>query len=270
MSLLLQEVPCPVVHRFGPGVYMREVSMPAGTFVVGRIHRHEHLNLMLSGILDLVDEDGNVIRTVVAPQTFVAPPGRKIARIVADAVWLNIYATDERDIDRLEVLLFDDDVMDARQDEVKRLHVLLRQPERDDYADFCIAYEQASGVDEAGIREASERTDDRVDFPSADAARVTIRPSPIEGRGLFLTSPASAGDVLCAARISGKRTPAGRYANHSHNPNARFLLRDNGDIDLVALRSIAGCVGGSRGEEITVDYRQAVALSGIHVFRGES
>lgn len=265
MSLLTQEVACPVVHRFGPGVYMREVSMPAGALVIGRRHRGEHLNLMLSGILDLVDEAGNVIRTVVAPQTFTAPAGRKIARIVDDTVWLNIYATDERDIDKLEALLFDDDEVDARQADVQALHRELRQPERDDYAAFCAAYEGATGVDGAGIREASERTDDIADFPPADAVRVTVRSSPIEGRGLFLTAPAAAGDVLCAARLDGRRTPAGRYTNHSHNPNAAFALLDNGDMDLVALRAIAGCVGGSRGEEITVDYRQAVALSGVHV-----
>jgi len=270
LSLLAQEVPCPVVHRFGPGVYMREVSMPAGALVVGRRHRGEHLNLMLSGILDLVDEAGNVIRTVVAPQTFTAPPGRKIARIVADTVWLNIYATEERDIDKLEALLFDDDEMDARQESVQALHAALRQPERDDYVAFCADYERATGCDAAFIREVSEADVDLVDFPPADAVRVTVRSSPIEGRGLFLTAPAEAGEVLCAARLDDRRTPAGRYTNHSHNPNARFALLANGDMDLVALRAIAGCVGGSRGEEITVDYRQAVALSGVHVPRGDS
>jgi hypothetical protein len=38
---------------------------------------------------------------------------------------------------------------------------------------------------------------------------------------------------------------------------------ENGDIDLVALRDIAGCKGGELGAEITIDYRKALALSGI-------
>jgi hypothetical protein len=37
----------------------------------------------------------------------------------------------------------------------------------------------------------------------------------------------------------------------------------NGDIDLVALTDIEGCKGGDMGTEITIDYRQALALSGI-------
>jgi hypothetical protein len=42
-----------------------------------------------------------------------------------------------------------------------------------------------------------------------------------------------------------------------------MVKRPNGDIDLVATRQIAGCTGGQPGEEITIDYRQALRLSGI-------
>jgi hypothetical protein len=40
-----------------------------------------------------------------------------------------------------------------------------------------------------------------------------------------------------------------------------MVLRDNGDIDLMARRAIDGCRGGNLGEEITIDYRQSVRLS---------
>ena len=36
---------------------------------------------------------------------------------------------------------------------------------------------------------------------------------------------------------------------------------ESGDIYLVALRDIAGCKGGNLGEEITVDYRQALTVT---------
>ena len=40
-------------------------------------------------------------------------------------------------------------------------------------------------------------------------------------------------------------------------------LLPNGDIDLIALVDLDGCKGGNAGQEVTVDYRQSVELSGI-------
>ena len=40
-----------------------------------------------------------------------------------------------------------------------------------------------------------------------------------------------------------------------------MILLDNGNIDLVAIKDISGCCGGDLGEEITIDYRQAVSLA---------
>jgi len=71
------------------------------------------------------------------------------------------------------------------------------------------------------------------------------------------------GDLIAPARIAGMRTPAGRYTNHSNTPNSAMILTACGDINLIALRDIEGCKGGDNGEEITIDYRQALALSGI-------
>jgi hypothetical protein len=31
---------CPVTHHFGPGVYIREVKIPAGSLVLG--HKHQY------------------------------------------------------------------------------------------------------------------------------------------------------------------------------------------------------------------------------------
>ena len=37
---------CPVTHRFGPGIYIREVLLPRGAYVVGHAHKTVHLNIM--------------------------------------------------------------------------------------------------------------------------------------------------------------------------------------------------------------------------------
>lgn len=99
-ALLQPQVECPVAHHFGPGVYIREVRIPAGTVVVGHSHKDENLNIMLAGKMALV-LDGQV-SIVSAPFQTVAKPGRKAAYVLEDTVWLNVYATTETDIDKLE------------------------------------------------------------------------------------------------------------------------------------------------------------------------
>jgi hypothetical protein len=49
-----------------------------------------------------------------------------------------------------------------------------------------------------------------------------------------------------------------------------MVATDTGDINLVALRDIAGCMGGNMGEEITIDYRAALRLSGIEFNQQEA
>jgi hypothetical protein len=101
IALLAQpQVECPVTHHFGPGIYIREVRIPAGALVVGHSHRDENLNVMLAGKMALL-VDGQ-ISVVEAPFMKVALPGRKVAYAIEETVWQNVYATDETDLDILE------------------------------------------------------------------------------------------------------------------------------------------------------------------------
>jgi hypothetical protein len=67
---LLEEsqVDVPLVHRFAPGVYLREVAMrvPVGEkflFVIGHKHKTEHFNIVLSGRVRVaqIDEEGRIV-----------------------------------------------------------------------------------------------------------------------------------------------------------------------------------------------------------------
>jgi hypothetical protein len=54
----------------------------------------------------VVDSDGNRAE-LIAPMTFMAKPGRKIAYIIETVVFQNIYSTSETDIKKLENMLVD-------------------------------------------------------------------------------------------------------------------------------------------------------------------
>jgi len=97
----MPQVQCEEKHHFGPNIYIKEVTMPAGSVIIGKSHKIEHVCNMMSGRMIIVQEDGSKVE-LVAPMTFVGKPGRKVAYIIETVVFQNIYATDETDINKLE------------------------------------------------------------------------------------------------------------------------------------------------------------------------
>lgn len=259
--LRLPQVECPVAHHFGPGIYIREVTIPAGAFAVGHRQRFEHLNIMLSGSVAVLDDEGEV-KVLNAPMIFTGQPGRKVGVVLETCTWQNVYPNpdNERDIDTLESKWLDKSTTWAALS--NSLQAQLSANHSEDRSDFLKLIKQA-GFSEEIVRRQSENIDDQIPMPDG-FARVTVRKSPIEGRGIFLTFPADRGELIGPARINGMRTPLGRFVNHSMNPNAVFVKQGD-DIFLHASRRIAGCTGGDNGEEVTVDYRQALALSGVYL-----
>lgn len=108
----MPQAECVEKHHFGPGVYVREVTMPSGSVVVGKPHKVEHLCVMLQGRMRLLQDDGSVVE-LCAPATFLSKPGRKIAHIIDTVVFQNIFATDETDIEKLELMFIETPVLEG-------------------------------------------------------------------------------------------------------------------------------------------------------------
>jgi hypothetical protein len=103
------QIECEEKHHFGPNIYIKEVTMPAGALIIGKHHRMEHLCNMVSGRMFILQEDGSK-KELVAPMTFMAKPGRKVAYIVETVVFQNIYSTSETDIEKLENMCVDNSI----------------------------------------------------------------------------------------------------------------------------------------------------------------
>lgn len=253
--LKMPQVDCPVQHHFGPGVYIREVKLPAGSAVIGHYHKTSHLNTLVQGKLILINEDGTHVERE-APYTFVSGEGRKVAYIVEDVVFHNIFATDETDIDKLEeTYLIKSETFLMNEAMQNSLLKLEHEPDREDF-EMAIAQ---FGFNVETVRRISECEDDQVDMPDG-VHPYRIMSSTIEGKGYFISAPAVKGTVLAPANIAGKRTPAGRYVNHSKKPNAKMLPGGDGNIYLIAIEDIDGCLGGGQGDEVTIDYRETIQL----------
>ena len=90
-----------VTHHFAPGNYGREIVMEAGTLVVGKLHKHAHLNFLLEGQCSVVTEHGR--EDLVAPRVWVSEPGIKRAVYNHTRVrWVTVHPTEETDIEKIE------------------------------------------------------------------------------------------------------------------------------------------------------------------------
>lgn len=100
------QVDCPVRHYFAPGMYAREMSIPAGTVVVGAVHKTENLIVVSLGRLRIVTDEGT--REIEAGETFTCLAGMKNAVVaLEDSRWTNFFSnpTNETDPDKLVEIL---------------------------------------------------------------------------------------------------------------------------------------------------------------------
>lgn len=90
-----------VIHHFSKDVYARELHIPAGTTLVGEIHKFENLNILSKGTMVVTTEEG--VREVSAPFTVVSPPGTKrAAHALTDCIWTTIHGTSEKDVAKIK------------------------------------------------------------------------------------------------------------------------------------------------------------------------
>jgi hypothetical protein len=235
-----EQVEIPVMHLFSDGMYIRQILIPKGTLLTSRYHKREQLDVMLSGSMSIVTNDGIV--QIKAPFSGVSKPGlKRIGYAHEDTLWMDIRQNpdNERNISKIEKALYTDSFDEVRD--------IMLERDREDYKAL---------LDQRGVSEDAARSqaENEVDQIAISLENVEVSKSEIEGLGLFPLREIAKGEVIAPARISGKRTQAGRYTNHAVYPNAIMVLRENGDIDLVSERRI-------RNEEITIDYRQALSLA---------
>lgn len=111
-SLMMQEqqVELTTKHYFSNGLYARELHIPAGTLLTGKIHADEHLNIVSKGKILVATEDG--AKEISAPATIVSLPNTKrIGYAVEDTVWTTIHPNPDNldDLEKLEATLINID-----------------------------------------------------------------------------------------------------------------------------------------------------------------
>jgi hypothetical protein len=101
-------------HYFAHGMYLRTVWSPAGTVIVGKVHKTEHFYAVLSGRVRVTTDAGvrELDATRNGPQILTCPIGtRRAVYVIEDAWRMNVHlnASDTTDIDELETALVEHD-----------------------------------------------------------------------------------------------------------------------------------------------------------------
>ena len=109
-------------HQFSPGMYMRKLYRPAGTLIVGKVHKEPHFFLCAKGEIIAWTENG--MKRLQSGDVVESKPGTKrVTLAVTDAIGITIHRTDKTDLDEIEAELIEPDttaLFDANND-IKKL-----------------------------------------------------------------------------------------------------------------------------------------------------
>ena len=239
-------------HTFLPGVYERAITIPAWTVLTGAEHKTPYRVRLEKGTIAVNTDDG--VKVLTAPCEFDASAGMQRAGRVFDekVVWVDVYDNPDNctDLAVLEDRLYvvpECGLADSRTESQKA---------RVDYGLFL----HQLGIADADVAKIAQIESDLIDMP--EGVSVELKPSSIHGLGLFATKDFETGETVCPGRLDGKRTPGGRFINHSQNSNIQpELVGDN--IFAVASRKI------NAGDELLVDYRASMRVNFGFTMQGE-
>lgn len=105
----LPQADLPTQHFFADGMYCRFLPRPAGTLIVGKVHRKEHFYVICCGTVRVTNGEG-AARDITGPAVVVSQPGTKRAVLaLTDATCLTVHRTDSTDLDEIEAELIEPD-----------------------------------------------------------------------------------------------------------------------------------------------------------------
>lgn len=95
-------------HYFSGGMYCRKLIRPAGTLIVGKVHKKAHFFLCAKGEIIAWSEKG--MRTLKAGDVIESQPGTKrVTLAVEDSIGITFHVTEKTDLDEIEAELVEYD-----------------------------------------------------------------------------------------------------------------------------------------------------------------
>jgi hypothetical protein len=246
-ALVLPQVHIATEHVLHGGMYARTIRIPANTMLTGALTSCDNL-CVVSGDITVTTDEGP--KRLTGFHVLPARAGAKRAGIThADTCWTTLIQTSATTVTQAEdQLTCEPEALQTRRPEIAYDE---RSMARLSYEEFV----EKSGLTQDQIDRIVQYEGDCIETGYCEVNFYRAA-SKLHGTGIFANRDIAVGEHIGPGRLGGKRCVAGRWTNHSHAPNARFIASDGPfEIVLVATESIG------QDCEITVDYASARELS---------
>ena len=89
-------------------MYARVLKRPAGTVIVGKVHKREHFYIVTKGQVQVYMD--NEVKTLSAGDVIVSKPGTKrVVVAVVDSICMTVHRTKKRNLEKIEQQLIEPD-----------------------------------------------------------------------------------------------------------------------------------------------------------------
>lgn len=109
-------------HYFANNLYAREISIPKGIVLTGKIHKTEHLCVLSKGKVSVWTDEG--MKTLEASSVVHSMPGiKRVLYAHEDSVWINFHhnPTNEKDPEEIEKIFVVNTFEELEAKEIKNL-----------------------------------------------------------------------------------------------------------------------------------------------------
>ena len=104
----MPQVELDTTHEFSDGMYCRKLFRKAGTLIVGKVHKKDHLFLCALGEIIAWTENG--MKVLKAGDVVSSKAGTKrVTLALTDAIGITVHRTDKTDLDEIEAELIEPD-----------------------------------------------------------------------------------------------------------------------------------------------------------------
>jgi len=127
----------PVIHKFTPGLYSREIFMPKGSMLTSKVHKTEHPFVVLTGVCVVTTPDGEPKVFAAGHSGITQPNTRRVLYIEDDCRWITFHPLSKEEEEARESGLEEADLLDlienriieqpALTDNAKSVHELYRE-----------------------------------------------------------------------------------------------------------------------------------------------
>lgn len=103
------------------GLYVRELKIPQGSFIISRVHKRSLINIISKGHVLVIDSNGR--NEYKAPYTFISQAGtQRIVIAIEETVWNTAHISDKVDSDELVTDLTTDNYTEYRSYQYQITH----------------------------------------------------------------------------------------------------------------------------------------------------